>query len=112
LTQFIDLATPFVMAGPLRIAPPSTFEAYYVYDKAGNLTTRNINQYQTHTTSSYDVLNRLTQAQHFLAGSSPKVNYGYDEMSSKAYEQRDSSLADGFGYNLNNELTSFRRMEL
>jgi RHS repeat protein len=30
-------------------------------------------------------------------------------MGNKAYEQRDSSLADGFGYNLNNELTSFRR---
>jgi RHS repeat-associated protein len=104
----------YTRRGELRtlydVATPTHFEAYYIYDPAGNRVTRNLDQYQTHTTSAFDCLNRPTQIQHFLAaGSSPKFNYGYDEISRRLYEQRDGGTADGFGYDLNSQLTSFIR---
>ncbi|MDQ3413462.1 MAG: hypothetical protein M3480_00560, partial [Verrucomicrobiota bacterium] len=87
---------------------PTHFEAYYIYDPSGNLLTRNLDQYQTHSSSLFDPqVNRLTQIQHFLNGSSPKYNYGYDKMGNRTYEQRDGVVADGYRYDANNQMTSF-----
>lgn len=90
----------------------TAYQAYYIYNQAGNLTTRRLNSNQTYSSALYnDALNRLSQVQHFLVGSSPKFNYGYDEMSRRVYEQRDglATAADGFGYDANSELISFIR---
>ncbi len=90
--------------------PPTAYQAYYLYDLAGDVSSRRINNYQAHTEFTYgDALNRLTLAQEYLVGSTPKFNYGYDKMSNRTYEQRDGASADGFGYDANNQLTSFIR---
>ncbi|HEY3600699.1 MAG TPA: hypothetical protein VGK72_01955, partial [Chthoniobacterales bacterium] len=79
----------------------------YTYDKSGNPLTRNDS---TGPSSSFvsDAMNRLTNVTHTINGVAHSFKYGYDEVGNRQYVQYDGGAADGYGYNSNSELTSYR----
>jgi RHS repeat-associated protein len=82
----------------------------YIYDKNGNPTSRTPDN-STSSTFAYDAMNRVTSVTHNFVGNTRTLNYAYDSVGRRKYLQRvgDAVGDDGFGYDLNNQITSFIR---
>lgn len=79
----------------------------YVYDAAGNITLRTLDN-NTSTAYSVDQINRETAVVHTLSGNNiRRFDYAYNNMSDITAVQRDSSLGDGYTYDLNQEISDY-----
>lgn len=80
----------------------------YGYDPAGNRTRRELRN-GTRTEYTPDDINRVPLLQHFLTGQTPRFDYGFDVMSRRTFEQRNSGSADSYRYDLSGQVTGFNR---
>ncbi|HZE57539.1 MAG TPA: RHS repeat-associated core domain-containing protein [Chthoniobacterales bacterium] len=81
----------------------------YTYDFAGNRNSRTTYA-GAYTTSEFNEINQLrSQISYFAGGRTARFDYGFDANNRIKYEQRDSGLADGFGFDVRNELTGFHQ---
>ena len=82
----------------------------YSYDPSGNALSRAPDN-GTLSSFVYDALNRATSIIHTFAATTRTLNYAFDEVGNRKYVQRtgDSVGDDGFGYDFNNQMTSFYR---
>ena len=80
----------------------------YTYDKNGFMTNRSL---QNGTSSVYtpDALNRVTHIGFNFTGATGSLDYAYDAIGRRTHVVRDGGPADQFGYDLNDQLTTFRR---
>jgi RHS repeat-associated protein len=80
----------------------------YVYDPAGNFQTRTFNN-STSSAFKYDLMSRVTNITHTLSDVGDRtLQYAYDAVGNRTYEQHDGGTADGFGYDANGQLIAFR----
>ncbi|HEY2711468.1 MAG TPA: RHS repeat-associated core domain-containing protein [Chthoniobacterales bacterium] len=80
----------------------------YAYDLNGNFQTRTLYN-STSSTFVCDAMNRVTNITHNLAsGDTRTFAYAYDNMGRRSWEQHDGGKADGFGYDLNSQITYFQ----
>lgn len=83
--------------------------ADYDYDLNGNMISRKTLNNVT-STYGYDAVNRLNSITHPFTTGTETVNYGYDAAGNRRYAQPNgAATADGFGYDANSQLTSYRR---
>ena len=80
----------------------------YTYDSAGNRSRRTI-YYGAYTDYAYNAINQLSSQTSYFNGSTARFDYGFDPVNRIKYEQRDSGVADGFGFDPRNELTGFNQ---
>jgi RHS repeat-associated protein len=83
----------------------------YDYDPSGNRTHRKLNGAITDTVyGAADALNRISSiSTAFTSGGTATFNYGFDIVSRLKYEQRNGATADGYGYDLANQIVAFNR---
>jgi RHS repeat-associated protein len=82
--------------------------ATYWYDLNGNMTRRTPNNATT-STYSYDALDRVTNVTHSLAaGDTRTLDYGYDNVGNRKWVEREGSVGDAFGYDLNDQVMGTR----
>lgn len=80
--------------------------ANYSYDKNGNLTYRLLDNNNTNSTFTPDVLDRITHIAHTLNGTTRTFDYGYSSVGDRLWAKRDGGNGDVFGYDLNDQSTS------
>jgi RHS repeat-associated protein len=81
--------------------------ATYDYNPRGNLTTRTLLANGRQSTYAYDSLDRVTNIQHSLNGTTRTLNYGYATNSNnRKWTKREDGYGDVFGYDLNDQVSA------
>src|SRR2546423_12300856 len=93
----------------IQVAWASAPTVQYAYDPAGNRAQRTL--YNGGLTQyAMDDANRVNAlASYFANNQMARCDYGYDVTSRMKYEQRNWGLADGFNYDVRNELKDFHK---
>ena len=92
----------------IGLAGLGTPTVQYTYDVGGNRLRRST-YYGGYTDYAYNAISQLSsQASYFGNGYVARYDYGFDAINRIKYEQRNSSVADAFGYDALNQLTGYR----
>ena len=90
----------------MRDNQTSIDQAAFVYDKAGNMTTRYVgNNWVVTDASQRDPLNRVSHLEHRLVATTRRLDYQFDWMSNRTSIQRDGGTTEAQAYDATQELT-------
>lgn len=83
------------------------YQAAYVQDLNGNVTTRSVGDNGIVTDASQrDAMGRIEHLEHRFTGTTRSFDYGYNAMGSRTSIQRDGGSAEIYGYDLAQQVTT------
>jgi RHS repeat-associated protein len=92
--------------------------ASYVYDARGNVTSRTLNSNSTSSGYNYDVYDRVTSVDHYLASGTRTIQYGYDDThhsNNRLWVKRvitaqspENNKGEVFSYDLADQVSAFQ----
>ncbi|HJT82314.1 MAG TPA: RHS repeat-associated core domain-containing protein [Chthoniobacterales bacterium] len=83
----------------------------YIYDLNGNREHRKVNPLSVRDTvyGVADAINRIPSMSTTFTNGTASFSYGFDTVSRLTYEQRNAGTADGYSYDLADQITRFNR---